>query len=794
VDLAEGGTADVELEVTAAPELRFWDYLNLSVEVTLEQGAWLRDSYVLNVTPIFDDHYPPETRLVPMGSWVRESNVTLEWEVIKDEFDTFYFQIHYQTEDPGGNTSEWGLWQTFNYTTTSATFPVQDGWSYYIYSLGQDAQGNLELDKKPLWDNHFTVDLEPPQTRLWLTDPELAVNKGTVTQTELGLEWAPVNHSSHADTDYTYTIEVRNRSADGAFGPWQPMVGLADTKVQNGDLEALDGHTYQFRSIATDPAGWVENKSGWDLQVAIDQTPPVTGILPLPAIRAETEVTLLLEYENKTDVAELEVQYTNFPEDTPPNEYVWLKGGTFQPGLQGLPDDLQFTKLSDGQRYLFRLIGTDAMGNVEPRDGVVEYYVGNQTPGQTHQLGKLPLPSPSTPYSKIKVEVDPDGDGDFEDTLVESLDSEIPTNSPNTFHLDYTTGVIHFGHGTAGFVPANGTQIRITYDAYDTGTLIDSVAPNAPGVFVRSEFNETDGSAELIWRISSSPDVVAYRVEWTTDLNGNWTAGPVVAAVYKSEVVGATLRGLPTDKTLYVRVVSVDRAGLESPANAFATVNEQAVEGEDDDDEGFDPTVMYALFLLSLVAFTVIGYMLMRRKDEPASPPGLEPPPPAGVSVIPAQEARVVAALEAHTVYKRPQGNPDELNCPDCGYYYTPTGEDEDPACPACGFQDSKVDAEEKGQDDGPTGDLDEDKESEKEPGTEPEKGTEQDKEDEEVPGTDSDDEKRGETEDLEGSDDASSEEPVPADSDEGATPPAEDAESKADSEDVEAPDKDTEQ
>ncbi len=677
------------IQVVGPDDLRFWDYLNLSVEIVIKEAPLLTRTYVLNLTPVFDDHFPPETGMVAMDPWVRNSTVTLEWEVKQDTDDTAYFYIYYQTEDTLGNMSDWTLWNSYVVDTTSDTIDVQHGWVYKFYCLGQDGSNNLEMDKQPIWETYFKVDLFAPSSKLYLDHDGLGpgVRKGFLNLTEVRLAWEPANLTA-GDKDYSYTIETRNRSVKGVtWSDWEPI--LVEVSEQQGEYEVRDGHVYQFRSIAKDPAGWFEVKDGWNVQVTIDASAPMTGLVEAATITTTSDLTIDIDYEDIDDVDRLQVHYARFPEGDPPEEFIWRNGGLFLSG--SLPPDISFSEMINGQRYLFRLASTDENGNTETRNDLVEYYVGNNSSPQTYQLGKMPLPSPMPSLSRVKVEVDEDLDGEFELRLNERFDRQNQAGKDFIYSVDYDTGIVIFNEGSVGYRPTEGVSVRITYDAYDAWTIIDTVSPGKPGNIHMKSFDVETGTAKISWHQtdpSISPDVMFYRLEHSTSKDGPWEeVATIPAPANNRDINDHLVEDLATDQAHYFRVIAIDRANQESNPNEIAMVNEQTVSDQDDDDGGTNMAMIVGILIVLIAFIAAMGFMFNRRQD-PDIPTIAAPKVAAeGSQLVPVPEGDTGGAAMAvktggETLFEPVDGS-NEFSCLGCGTFFLPVGKGK-LTCPAC--------------------------------------------------------------------------------------------------------------
>ncbi len=675
--------AQLGIIVESDEDLRFWDYLNLTVNLTIVRAPELYHIFTLNITPYFNDNDPPDTNVVELERWARESNITIEWEVTRDRDDTAYFYVYYRTMDPDGATSDYELWDIYPANVSSDTFEVEHGWVYYFYSLGQDGSNNLELDRGT-YDTYVIVDLEPPTSGFWLTELGEGVAKGISNSTELGLNWEPVN-ATEDNPDYDYTIQVRNRTLAGAFGPWATIEGLNNVSIQQGEYNPLDGRIYQFRSIATDEAGWVEDKIHWDVQVTIDASPPRSGLERPPAITKTDTHTLDLVYDDKDDVERLQVHFAQFPDGEPPIEYTWLNGGSFQGA--NVPDELTFSQLKDGQRYIYRLMATDDNHNQEVREGIVEYYTGNGSHGQSLKLAKLPVPAPTVPYSRVTVVVE----GVEDTTLLEYFQwDDIPAYKNTAFHLDYDTGTINFGDASTGYVPFDGAKLRITYDAYDAWTVVDTSAPNAPSAIHRFAFDGEAGTATLSWHPSSSDDVVAYRLEMATDISGPWTEVETIPAPAENrDINDIVVDGLSADTKYHFHVIAIDRADWESGPNNPITVNEKPVTSNGDDDDGGSGSGVLLMLLLVVLAFAgAMAFILNKRRTDMLESDVEGTPVAATGQLVPVTgevaAGAGLAVVEEETGFEEVPDSEGEFACLACGMFFRPDDAGPTLTCPAC--------------------------------------------------------------------------------------------------------------
>lgn len=643
LEIDAGEVLKLGILVTAAEELRFWDHLNLSIDLTIESTPGLQHQFLLNLTPAFNDHYPPNTRMRPMKAWTRQSNVTLGWEVVEDQDDIAFYYIYRRTVDPNGTENDWHQWNKYPSEVTEVRLEVEHDWTYYFYCIGQDYTGNLELDKRPIWELKFSVDIVPPASRLEVAELPTGVDTGVLNVHDLTLNWEVLDGAE--DIDH-YTVEYRRLLNDGSYGPWLNVSGLEHTPLNSGTFTGEDGATYQFRVLAVDNAGWVEAKNGWEAQVTLDRKPPRTTLVPLPAFATEDSVDLSPDLGDSDDLASLVIEYTYYLEGVPPTEYGWEQLGPFYQG--NLPSTIPLGQLKNGRQYLFRTIATDTAGNLELREQLVEMFRGNATGDQIFKLKKLPLPSRSTAYAKLRVEADSNNDGVFDEMDAQLLPSlTLPLPSPNHYYVDHTRGELVFGDlNSHGYRPLWNETLKVTYDAYDTGILIDTEAPGQPGDLHGPQVNEELVLVNLTWPVSYSKDVTRYRVEWSRSLSGPWSQWLFVPVPEgpKRPFITATIENLEPGQSFYFRIIAIDRVGLESAANSpeLVTLASESLKGSSSGEERLPPMMLIGVILIVLAG---TGYLVWQRgrRETILDPASQIEAPPTGkgsqASLIPISEA-----------------------------------------------------------------------------------------------------------------------------------------------------------
>ena len=220
---------------------------------------------------------------------------------------------------------------------TSGMFTASQPWGVYQFrSIATDVAGNVE--SPPATNDTFTfVDIWAPES--WVLP--LAQYQTVLT--------FPVSWWREADDVASYRIDVRDNG--GSWITWIPT-----TTLLSSPYTGVDGHTYEFRSAATDFAGNVEPvPAGNDTWTVVDVSPPYSTVAPLPTYTPSLTIPLTWgPAANTTDVQKYTIQVSD-------NGGVWTN-------VAGLVDTTATTGAYtgvDGHAYAFRSLAKDRAGNVE---------------------------------------------------------------------------------------------------------------------------------------------------------------------------------------------------------------------------------------------------------------------------------------------------------------------------------------------------------------------------------------------------------------------------------------------
>ena len=246
------GTTLTSETFTADPSWGLYEFRSIATD----RAGNVESAPAGNDTWTIVDVLAPLSRVVSLPMYQTSLDFTVSWGPQFDTTDIATYRI--EVRDNGG---AWTAWIAST-TATSSLFSGADGHTYEFRSISTDRAGNVE-SIPPGNDTWTIVDVTPPGSAV-------APLSLYITIATFAVSWGP----SGGTTDIaTYTLEV---SDDG--GAWTPVAGYIDTVVTSGTFTGIDGHTYAFRSIATDRAGNVEPApAGNDTWTVADLSAPLSS-------------------------------------------------------------------------------------------------------------------------------------------------------------------------------------------------------------------------------------------------------------------------------------------------------------------------------------------------------------------------------------------------------------------------------------------------------------------------------------------------------------------------------------
>src|SRR5436309_824965 len=282
------------------------------------------------------DTLRPGSHVNPLSAYKNTNSFTVSWAPDAGVTDIASYTIQYNAGAAG-----WTNWLV-DTTATSGTF-VSTGQGVYAFrSNATDRAGNFEItagnDTWTLVDTGrpFSHTLKLPTYETSLTFP---------------VYWGP-----QFDTLDIASYRIQVRDNGGAWSDWMVTTASTTSAMYTG----VDGHTYAFRSNATDRAGNVEMTAGNDSWTIVDATPPDSVMVFLPNYEDQIQFTIAWgPATGTTDIAGYHVQWQD---DSGP----WTD-------LAGYTNTTATSASFVGQGahvYAFRTMARDRAGNVEPTPAV----------------------------------------------------------------------------------------------------------------------------------------------------------------------------------------------------------------------------------------------------------------------------------------------------------------------------------------------------------------------------------------------------------------------------------------
>lgn len=223
--------------------------------------------------------------------------------------------------------------------------------------------------------------------------------------------------------------------------------------------------------------------------------------------------------------------------------------------------------LSASTAYTFLVKAKDASGNAAAGTSVG---ATTSTPADTTPPTVTPSVAAGTYTSSQSVSLSANETA----TIYYTTDGSTPTTSSTQYStaisITATTTLKFFGKDTAG---NSSTMQSVTY----TINITDTTPPAAPTGL--SSGTPTSSSVPLSWTISSSGDVTAQKIEYSTD-GANFT---VFSSSVNPSSTSTTVTGLAAATAYTFRVSAIDGAANQSTSNPTTTATTAAASGKVND-------------------------------------------------------------------------------------------------------------------------------------------------------------------------------------------------------------------
>lgn len=282
------GTTLTSATFAADPPSGLYEFRSIATDAAgnVELPPAVNDSWT------FVDIAAPLSSVRALSMYQTSLNFTVTWGPDFDTTDIASYRIG--VSDNGG---AWTVW----FATTASTFAVYagvDGHRYAFRSIATDYAGNVE--PAPAGNDTYTIiDVTPPMSAV------AALPTYSITAT-ISLSWGPAGGTTDIAT---YTLEVSDNG-----GAWTSVAGYVGTTLTSGSYTSIDGHTYAFRTVATDRAGNVEPVVGNNTWTIVDRTPPSVTTATPRGSNVNTTPAIVITFTEPMDRASVEQAFSITPD------------------------------------------------------------------------------------------------------------------------------------------------------------------------------------------------------------------------------------------------------------------------------------------------------------------------------------------------------------------------------------------------------------------------------------------------------------------------------------------------
>jgi len=552
-----------------------------------QANLWNYQTEIKNI-PIFLDSTPPDTEVIDEGFYRNTTTFEVKWRDLSNSEDLEGYYIYYLEKDE----ITMGDWTNMGFfTNNSLNFTGIDGKTYRFKSVAKDTLGNLEY--KTTYDTEMRIDLETPETILWLTEGDLQYT----SLNGITLNWGPNN----TNDIQLYIIEYQLSGED----TWT-LIGEYIEPTQFWFVPGKDG-TFNIQSIAQDYAGNLEIKEKSDITITFDREKPelkLTGVNSLTGLEG-----LVLEIEYKSEnLSNIQLEYARLLENTEDR----LEWNNIESDWTN--NEIQLLTLVDGYTYYFRVTPKDLANNTNPRNPYELAIVW------TNQSNNISLPNyplkpvmSISPLHNMKITIDEDLDGIYERSLQEYIGNDLTFMKANQYWIDYINAEVVFGNGEYGYLPPLNASIHFSYEAYDISTTIDTNPPE----FVRKPTYEIENhnNATITWK--KVEDATGYIVEYRKNLaSSSWTEINSINDVNLNEIEYEIVN--LSSGFHYYRIISVDRMGYKN-SNMEGELLEIFIEAEvnnivTDNKEDNSSTLFYIIPTTLLIIAAMSAFYIMNKR------------------------------------------------------------------------------------------------------------------------------------------------------------------------------------
>ena len=548
------------------------------------------------------DTTPPHTMLYGNSTLINSDIIYLNFNIIDNGNDIQDFDIQY-IENDGIHFSEWKYWGTFNQSIVK--FEGSDDTKYRFRSISKDIYGNIET--KEGYDYEVNIDTTVPTTNF----KNLEQNYYFTSLTSVLLSW-----ESNDDDIQLYTVTIKYTNfTDEYLDPDTVVWDLLDT-INSYNSEPFvyqlnnTGH-YQFKIIATDKAGNIEEKEEPDFILNYDSRSDDLQFIDVPKKWGYDEIEI--EFVKSNEYLDFDLYLAM--------ESIYLDNEVLMWFLYDeeiFSNRFTLTGLQDSSRYYLVAKSIDLAGNLEDPLNTIEVFSSNGQYDQVYNLKYIPINKISYPF---EVKIDEDSDGIYETVL--SQGENLSKLQNHQYYIDTENKKLHFGGLTnGGYVPEDGTgKIQISYTGIHAAFEVYTFAPDP----AQNLNLQPTNISHIVLSFEIVEDVSICKVQRTTNISKGWFNEMIISVPTSGELCSAGYyeyieENPDINNIYYYRIYTEDEFGHFSYSNEKILFMDDVVDlygtsGDTENSQFGMKEILPLTLAISFIALLFGGVLLYRSKN-----------------------------------------------------------------------------------------------------------------------------------------------------------------------------------